>query len=306
VRGWLKGSIAVLMAALVCVAIAPVVAAAEPPQEEEGVFLELSPRKQTRVIVSVNVTLGVAVIDTEMGSLDGPRPHRPRGEVEYAVRIPKAPLAGHLDLKVPGLLSIDGELAPSGSEEGVEFNGSLRFTGRGGYLSFDATHATGGNGSLACEAGCLGPHPSLFAYIENDVPFVDSNHNTQVLHSELKSHGRVGVFQAAHWLDDPRSNFAARGLEWLAGNVAAIRTIEVAGAAGSEFKSSSKAEHPRWATVRPPGPFSGRATYRKVATIRSPASGKLTGSLAVDIFGVKVRLAGARAKALLGNFNPGF
>jgi hypothetical protein len=293
VRGGLKGSIAVLVAAVVCAAMAPVAAAAaEAPQEEEGVFLELRPRKQTRVIVSVNVTLGVAVVDTEMGSLDWARPHRPRGEVEYAVRIPEAPLAGHLDLKVPGVLSIDGELAPSGSEEGVEFNGS--------------THATGGNGSLACEAGCLGSHPSLFAYIENDVPFVVSNHNTQVLHSELKSHGRVGIFQAAHRKEDPRSNFTARGLEWLPGNVAAVRTIEVVGAAGAEFKFSSKAEHPGWATVRPPGPFSGRATYRKVATIRSPASGKLTGSLAVDIFGVKVRLAGARAKALLGNFNPGF
>lgn len=156
-----------------------------------------------------------------------------------------------------------------------------------------------------CEAGCPRPSASLFTYIDDDFPFVVSNHNTQVLHSELESHGRVGVFQASHAEEDPKSNFEARGLEWLPGGVVAVRTIEVVQAPGAEFKVSSKAEYPEWATVRPPAPFSGTATYRKIETTSSSVSGTLSGSLSAHIFGIKVRLAGARAKPLLANFNPG-
>jgi hypothetical protein len=57
--------------------------------------------------------------------------------------------------------------------------------------------------------------------------------------------------------------------------------------------------------VKPPPPFSGSAVYRRTGSLRSP-HGKLTGSLAVDLWGVKVRLAGAKAKAFLINLHPGF
>jgi hypothetical protein len=75
---------------------------------------------------------------------------------------------------------------------------------------------------------------------------------------------------------------------------------------GVGFKVASKAEHPEWATVRPPAPFHGSVVYRNAGDIRSPVSGTLTGSLSVDLFGVKVPLAGPRAKAALANVNPGF
>lgn len=68
---------------------------------------------------------------------------------------------------------------------------------------------------------------------------------------------------------------------------------------------SSTAEHPKSATVKPPAPFSGSATYRSTGSIRSATIGKLTGPLSVDIFGVRVRLAGPSAKASLINFSPG-
>ena len=93
-------------------------------------------------------------------------------------------------------------------------------------------------------------------------------------------------------------------LEWLPGDVAVLRTLEVVGAPGSDFDVSSNAEHPKSATVKPPAPFSGSATYRSTGSIRSATIGKLTGPLSVDIFGVKVRLAGARAKASLINLRP--
>ncbi len=83
------------------------------------------------------------------------------------------------------------------------------------------------------------------------------------------------------------------------------RELEVAPAPRGSFEVSSKAEHPKSARVRPPAPFSGSAVYRRSGSIRSPR-GKLTGSLAADLWGVKVRLAGARAKAFLMNLHPGF
>jgi len=141
VCGWVKGSIAVLMAALVCAATAPVASAAEAPGETGGAFFSLTPRKDAVVVVEIDPRLGVAIIQTGMGE-HGPRPHRPSGTVDYAARIPKRPIEGRIDVKIPGVLTIDGEVARHGEEE-LEFNGSFHFTGKGHYLSFDLTHATG-------------------------------------------------------------------------------------------------------------------------------------------------------------------
>jgi hypothetical protein len=308
VRACLKVSIAVLGLALLCAAIAPVATAAEAPAESEGVYLELKPRKDARVTIEVDLQRGVAVVDTEMGPLYEARRHRPGGAVDYAAKIPKGPTGDRLDLKIPGVLSVDGELTPSPDEEGVEFNGSLRFTGKGGYLDFHATHAIGYIGELRiCEGGCPRPNASLFEYTDDHYPFVFSNENSQVLSSELRLPGRTGVFQATHGKESSAAAFKARGVEWAGavGEVAVTRTIEMAPVAGSDFKVSSKIERPEWATVRPPAPFFGRATYRKIGTVRTPASSRLTGSLSADIFGVKVRLAGAAATASLVNLNPG-
>src|ERR1700760_3233448 len=110
------------MAALVCAAIAPGAMAVEAPEESEGVFFELTPRKDVQVWVEVHPQLGVAVIKTLMGRSkdDVPRPRN--GSVDYAVHIPKAPLEGRLDLEIPGVASIDGEITEG--DEGPEFNGS--------------------------------------------------------------------------------------------------------------------------------------------------------------------------------------
>lgn len=305
-RGWVKGSIAVLGLALVCAVAAPAASAAEAPEETGGVFLEVTPRKRARVVVEIHPQLGVAVVHTEIGPRDQATANRPWGMVDYAARVPKVPIEGRIDLKIPGVLSIDGEVAPLRGEEGLEFNGSFHFTGKGRYLSFDAKHATGESASgdsAACPAGCRGPNPSLFDYI--NFPIVFSNDNTQILYSEQSLGGRLTRFQATHAEGVQESAFEAHALEWLPGGVAVLRTIEVVGAPNSDYKVSSTAEHPKSATVRPPAPFSGSAVYRSAGNIRSPMSGKLTGTLSVDIFGVTVRLAGARAKASLINLSPG-
>jgi hypothetical protein len=220
------------------------------------------------------------------------------------VRIPKQPLEGRLDLRVPGVASIVGEI--SAVQKGLEFNGSFHFSGNGGYLSFDAEHATGGNleDVVLCPEECERSDPDLFEYISFLPGFWGQN--TQVLYAEGEFGKRVSRFQAVHWLDGPQAAFEAQTLEWLPGHVAVIRTIELEKAPGAAFKVSSKAEHPKSARVRPPAPFSGSAVYRSMGSIRSAPGGKLTGSLSVDIYGVKVRLAGPRATASLINLNPGF
>ncbi len=307
-RGWVKSSIAVLLAVLLCAAIAPVASATEAP-EEGGVLLELTPRKLTRVVVEIHPELGVAVVRTEMGPPYEATKNRPWGMVDYAARIAKAPIEGRLDLEIPGVLSIDGEVAPQQDGEGLEFNGSFRFTGKGGYLNFEARHAAGSSASGAtagCPAGCPSPHPSLFEYINSPITF--SGQNTQVLYAEKSLGGRWTRFQATHDEADQGSNFEAHVLEWLPRRVAVLRVIEVAAAPASSYKVSSTAERPKSATVRPPAPFSGSAVYRGAGagSLRSPSIGRLTGSLSVDLFGVEVRLAGPRAKASLINLNPGY
>jgi hypothetical protein len=304
-RGWAKGSIAVLMAALVCAAVAPGATAVQLPEESEGVFLEVTPRKDVQVWVEVHPQLGVAVLRTLIGmSKEGvPRPRH--GSVQYAARIPKGPLGGKLDLTIPGVASIVGELVEGG--EGLEFNGSFHFTGNGGYLGFDVAHATGETlkrtTPICAPRECLTSNPTLFEYVYE--PFSASNFNTQILTSERGTRGRTSLFQATHYVRGAESTLKAETLEWLHGEVAVARTLEVEKAPGAAFKVSSKAEHPKSATLRSLAPFSGSAHYERVGTIRAPASGKLTGSLSVDIYGVEARLAGPGTKASLFNFNPG-
>jgi hypothetical protein len=304
VRGWLKGSIAVLLAALVCAAMAPGASVAQ-AEETGGVLLEVTPRKNARVAVEVHPELGVVVVRTEIGLRDATRSHQLWALVDYATPIPKTPIEGSIDLTVPGVLSIDGVLTPA-AYNGLTFDGSFHFTGKGGYLSFDRTHATGGSTSGAtaeCPDGCQGSPPSLFDYINFPITFFGSD--TQILYSEGSPGRRLTRFQATHVEGAQVSNFVAHVLEWLPGGVAVLRMIEISGVPSSDYKVSSTAEHPKSATLRPPAPFSGSALYRSSGSIRSPMSGRLTGSLAVDILGVNVRLALAGSKASLINIEPG-
>jgi hypothetical protein len=301
VRGWVKGSIAVLGLALVCAVMAPGASALE---DSEVVYLEVTPRKDVRAWLEVRPVVGVAVLKTWIGvSKEGG--WRPRnGTVGYAARIPEGPLEDKLDVQIPGVASIVGELTPVA--EGLEFVGSFQFTGNGGYLRFETDHAVGRvlRGKYAACYFCRKAHPGLFEYIADPLHF--SSSNVGILSSELRSEGRASSFQATDFRDGPGAGFQAQTVEWLPGHVAVNRMVELEKTFGAAFKVGSKAEHPKSATVRPPAPFSGSAVYRSGGSIRSPAGGKLTGSLSVDLFGVKVPLAGPSAKASLINFSPGF
>jgi hypothetical protein len=303
VRGWLKGSIAGLMAALACAAMAPGAGAARQPHESEGIYLYFAPRKEVSVTVEVHPQLGFAAVWTEMGMSKSGHLRSRHGSVAYAVRIPKQPLRGRIDLQVPGVASIVGEL--SEVRERLEFDGSFHFHGNGGYLNFDASHAIAVRlkGARLCPEGCRRSDPDLFEYI-SFLPET-TGQTSQVLYSEGRFGRRVNRFMATHTIPGRQATWEGQTLEWLPGRVAVIRSIELEKSAAAGFKVSSNVEHPKRATVRPPGPFSGSAVYRRSGGIRSPRSGELVGSLSVDLFGIKVPLAGPRAKASLINFLPG-
>jgi len=325
----LKISIAVLLATLACATAAPIAGAmaagveVRPPTEE--VRLELGQAGPFRVTADLEPLLGVAVIWTETGPKEGSRRGSPWTAVGYATRTAVGPAEGKLDIEFPGFGSIVGELVPrpneggssavlgckgGGSMEGQEFRGTATFTGLGGSPTIDTEAAKGQlyrTSELRC-GGNAGKGPvvgtGLFDPLELPRRVLDGV-QTDTLSSKVTAPGRSASFEAINRLGRSGLTFRAEAMERL-GSVAIARAVEVTGVPGHDFAAASKAEHPSLATVRPPAPFSGSAVYQSAGSIRSAASGKLTGSLSVDLFGVKVSLAGRRAKASLINLNPGY
>jgi hypothetical protein len=327
VRGGLKVSIVVLLAALTCASAAPVAMAAgvevRPPTEE--IKLELGQAGPFRVTADIQPLLGVAVIWTETGPREGARKGRPWEAIGYATRTAVGPAEGKLDVEFPGFGSIVGELVPrpnegggsavfgcegGGTMEGQEFVGAISFTGVGGSPTIDAERAKGRlerMSELRCRRGGgegSGVGTSLFDSLELPRRVLDGA-QTDTLSSKITAPGRLASFEAINRLGRDRLTLRAEAMERL-GPIAIARAVELTGVSGQALEAGSKAEHPTSATVAPPAPFSGSAVYRSAGSIRSPASGELTGSLSVDLFGAKVRLAGPRAKASLINLNPGY
>lgn len=313
----MRGTMAIVVVglALIGAAMSSRAAAAEteaPPTE--SVTLEFPSRHGFRIYVEVRPLVGVAVIRTMKG--EGPLLRGRSSSAAYVAPVPVGPVEGRLDLEIPGIAQISGELVSSGVERSeaspagcpgplapagaVKFRGTFDFTGSGGYLSFDADHGKGvlERSGDPCAVGVpKEPKPDLFTYLESEVAF--TNQNSAILTSELSLPGRLSFFIAGHYVDGGGTLFEARSLERLPGPVAVERSFDLLPAPGADFKVSSGAERPASARVHPPAPFSGAGQY-------SRARGSLVGSLSVDLLGKRVRLAGRDSKAGLFNLNPGF
>jgi hypothetical protein len=319
-RSLITVAVALMLAALGVLAPGAT-AAAQSAERTEVVSLELQPRKGTLVQVQIHPLLGVAVIQTWLGLSEFKQRER-SGSVEYAAHIPKGPADGKLDVKIPGIASIDGRLVTTSPEEsthsecaegerneGIEFRGSFDFHGNGNYLSFHARSAKGSvqrTSEKFCEydrAVTSHRHPTLFSYFLPETVF--SNANTQILDSEVYLPDRHTSFFARRLRGQPLSSFLAQTVEELPRHVAVRRRIEVAKASGQDFVASSKAKYPESAKVRPPGPFSGSAIFER-GDPSAHGRGLLSGPLYVDIYGVKVRVDSREGEAILFNFNPGF
>jgi hypothetical protein len=175
-------AIVVLVVALIGVIVATGAAAAtdaegrQPTEATEAVILEPMPRKEVHIFVEVHPLLGIAVVKTYMGPLGGARPHGRWGTVNYAARIPAGPAEGRLDVEIPGIATIDGELVSTGHDPGlgdckgeergsedVDFQGSVEFHGNGGYLDFDAQKSPLETSIIRSAATWPGNHSSVSA-----------------------------------------------------------------------------------------------------------------------------------------------
>jgi len=87
-------------------------------------------------------------------------------------------------------------------------------------------------------------------------------------------------------------NFDAATYEHLPGGIAAGRFVHRSVRGDALLEASVGGYHPEHAILRPPKPYSGIGTY-------SRATRRLTGSMAVQFPGLKIRLVGPRTVANL-------
>ncbi len=230
--------------------------------------------------------------------------HRARSTTRFGSRRRRS--KGGSTSQIPGVLSIDGEL--SRPEEKTS-NSTARSTSPGRAAtsaSIGGTPPRVGKRrrGATCPEGCRRPEPEPLRIHQLSCSVT----RRQTRRSSIPK----GAWRPRDPLPGDAIGRTGRAVD-LRGPGARMAAGRRGGGAdvGSSWsrrapasRSARTAEHPKSATVKPPAPFSGSAVYRSTGSIRSPTSGKLTGSLSVDIFGVKVRLAGPRAKASLINFHP--
>ena len=176
------------------------------------------------------------------------------------------------------------------------FVGRIAFHGEGGYLSFRvdrAQESVARSFKLRCEHGHADHFrndlPGLFGYIQSPVGTFSDTDGT-ILDSRIREKHRVIEFDALRHLHEQSATFKAGALEWLPGEVAASRWVEVARVGVETFMTAQPTTHPESARVDPPFPFSGEATY-------SRPTHSLEGDLTVSVPGLDLPLAGATSKA---------
>jgi hypothetical protein len=308
-RGMARIAIVLVGVALVAAVAASSAAAAS---EEVGIYLTGPPghRYQNTLQLKLLPRQGAAVVTTLTAGTD----FENGGGVAYATRTRKALRAGRVDVHFPGLGRIvgrvvgDGEPRSSRSRTGCaatevtesgHFVGHLVFRGAGGYRTWRARRAESvTKRNTSCGEGA--PPKTLFGYLgETGTPALEGGSSlVSVLGSGYENGKRSVQFIAEIHGRGPEeaAGFTVFDHEWLAGHrIAANRWMSRRGVPlGDHFEIAPGARKPPSATLRPPAPFSGEATY-------SRQGHKLTGGLSVQLLGLKLRLAGLHTVAYLDN-----
>lgn len=169
-----------------------------------------------------------------------------------------------------------------------KFVGRLSFRGEGSYFHVASPKGTGYVGHsprLRCEQGKAEEHPprSLRAYAAPSLVFSDE-HSIALLYASTRSHGRYVGISAMHRegsapgadvelrIVEPRRGMAIGHGAFLDGPPGTLLTTRPGG-------------HPATATLAPPAPFHGEASY-------SEESDAWTGNLGVEIAGLRLSLTG--------------
>jgi len=297
---------------------APMAQAAEIQRPEEHLTLEVHRKAGFVVNFQLDPQDHVAVVSSQKG---GNRIETPRGRwlgAAYAAHASTDDLSGEVHVRLGHVARLQGHFEPVGLPrrghhshfcrgraplyDSGRFVGRIVFRGDGGYLRLHAGRANAYR-SRSFRLRCSHGHahhehnflPGLFGYIAPLVGF--SSRNSTFLFAHVKTKHRVFNFQALHYLREQSTTFTASVLEWLPGEVATTRWVEASRVAASDFQVDETERHPRTATVAPPWPFRGEATYRREAQ-------RLSGDLRVSFLGENLRITGHGADAELCRATP--
>jgi hypothetical protein len=231
----------------------------------------------------------------------------------YAKRVPSRSFGDAVHVDFGDLGRIDGRFVAEGKphvghlgrfchgrrpiSESGHFAGKFVFEGDGGYLDVSTRRAPIANIKRTFKLDCEKGHAShfrnrrsgLFGYAQASTDYL-SNSDGTYLRSVRHAENLVTEFFALKHFRDPSVGFKAVAREWLPGDVATTRSIEVEQAPGQAFELAGPEERPNSAAVDPPLPFSGGAEY-------TSSLGSLSGDLAVSFLGKELSLAGTDSEA---------
>jgi hypothetical protein len=286
--------------------------AAVPAPEKLTLYVHAPGHAYRHVLgLTVYAERGVAVVFTDTSDTEV---ENDRG-VTYATRVPKGPFDGRVDVHFPGLGYIVGWLVGVGRPEGQaacagseresgsgHFVGHLAFRGSGGYGTWHATRV-----SASVTRGCTAeltdePKPkTLFGYLDEFGPGFSggSDGPFSVLDARIPGRKRSAELLALVYGRGPEESvvFTARADEYLGAGVVCERWAKRSGIPRrDQFEIAPGSRRPPSATLKPPAPFSGEATYSRQGQT-------FLGDLEVHLLGRTVRLAGGSAEASVTNTN---
>ncbi|HEX3174997.1 MAG TPA: hypothetical protein VHQ43_12370 [Solirubrobacterales bacterium] len=191
---------------------------------------------------------------------------------------------------------------PSITEYG-RFVGRATFHGESGYLHFSLP---GGAGDItrSFRLSCEEDEPfdltrgSLRAYVAPG-SFFATRGDIALLYATTHNHGRYVGITAGHQEESPPGAVVRIGILESKEAMAIGRYSFVLGPPGT-LRTSLPGVHPANATLAPPAPFFGKATYRE-----EPADARSwTGTLGINLLGLKLPLVGSRFHTRLCVLNP--
>jgi len=286
-------------------------AAAEVQRPHETITIGLPTRNGFFVYASVYPQKRVAVFGAQTAVEQGIRAWG--SSASYVKRVPRRSLGEIMHIDFGSLGRIDGRVVAEGpaqvghvsrfcrgrrpvSESG-HFVGNLAFRGDGGYLDASAHRAPIAiirrTFRLHCKKGRAAqfdnPAPGLFGYVQASTSYV-SNTDGTYLRAVRRDDHVVTEFMALDHFGATTIGLKAVAREWLSGDIAATRSIEVEDAPAAAFSLGEPDRRPDTAAVHPPPPFSGAAEYTR-------SLGPLDGDLAVSFLGKELPLAGPTSEA---------
>jgi hypothetical protein len=220
----------------------------------------------------------------------------------YAMKIPKEPFDGSIDLNFPGVGEVVGTVDLSQAKKpelpskvceyrspGIasHFEGRIRFPGANGYAPWAGRKAEAAIGP-ECAPPSTGKSEGeqLFGALAEFGPTLPGPVGFRFF-AHARQPRRVVEFIAFgdHEEDEFFGTFSAIDREWLPGDIATERVVsKPTETISSTVKVGPGGADPDRITFAPPAPFFGHATYLR-------RTGKLRGSIGVRFLGLKLRLA---------------